>query len=72
MGDLGVDGRTTSKWIIGIRGGCNWIHVFQNGASNEMQKRLIFVNAEDMKGSGPDMFKRNIHYDHQERLRECT
>jgi hypothetical protein len=38
----------------------------------EWKKLLIFVNAEDMEGSGPEMFKRNIAYDHLEMLRECT
>jgi hypothetical protein len=37
-----------------------------------MEKWLIFMNAEGMEGSGPDIFKGNIPYDHLERLRECT
>jgi hypothetical protein len=43
LGDLGVDGRTISKWIIEICGGCNWTHVFQDVASNEMEKTVSYL-----------------------------
>jgi hypothetical protein len=71
-------GRFRHRWKKSIKmdhrnsGGCNWINVFQNAASNKIKKWLIFVNVEDIEGSGPDMLKGNIPYDHLERLGECT